>query len=79
MNLDRKDFLREIDGLFGFDAGTLTGTELLADTGHWDSMTVLEFIALADERYQVPLSPWQFRRCATVDDLFRVCERAARG
>lgn len=64
----RKDFLLLLDEVIEAQAGTLTGAEALQDIA-WDSLSVLGFIALMDERFGVAVSPKKLSKCKTVYDL----------
>lgn len=57
-----------MDALLGLDPGTLKGPEKLDDLEQWDSVALLEFIALTDT-HGVQLSPRQIVRCTTVAEL----------
>jgi acyl carrier protein len=58
--------------------GSLKGSEELRSLEHWDSLTVMAIIALADERFGVLLSPDEIAACRTVDELAGSMENAAR-
>lgn len=72
--MEREQFLLLLDDLFELPAGTLKGPEELADLEGWDSLGVMNFIALASEHYGVTLSPRQFANCDTVDALLALTE-----
>ena len=57
--------------------GTLTGGEKLEHLENWNSMAVLEYIALADTAGAGQLSPRQIRDCDTVADLLKLAKIAA--
>jgi acyl carrier protein len=65
----RNEFLDLLDCLFELPSGALKGPERLEELGHWDSMGMLGFIAMADEHCGITLSPKQFLQCSTVNDL----------
>ena len=67
--MSRQEFLTHVDELFELPPGSLTGQEALGALPGWGSMTVLGFMALADEHFGVALSARQFANCTTVDDL----------
>jgi hypothetical protein len=64
-----KAFFRAFEELLQLPSGSLQGFEALKDVPGWDSVAVVEFMALADEKYGVALSPRQFRECRSVQDL----------
>jgi acyl carrier protein len=47
----------------------LTGSEKLSTLGSWDSMAVISFMAMADDRFGLSLAPTGINSCKTVDDL----------
>lgn len=64
------DFINQMQ-----DAIDLPGVVLAADTAHkfldgWDSLCVLNTIAMVDEIYGVTVSGRQIEQAATVADLF---------
>ena len=71
--MNKQEFLRKLDELFEYEPGTLTGNEPLADIERWDSVTVLEYLALVDENFEgVEISPKQIPDCKTVNDLINL-------
>ena len=48
--MDRKEFLLALDEMLELDPGTLTGDETLESLEAWDSLAVISFIALVDEK-----------------------------
>jgi len=73
--VNKAEFYQNLDELLEFDPGTIKGSELLADLEAWDSMTVLSFIAMADEKYGVNIRANRIAECKSVDDLAAaVCE-----
>ena len=73
--MNKTEFYQNLDELLEFDPGTIKGSELLADLEAWDSMTVLSFIAMADEKYGVNIRANRIAECKSVDDLAAaVCE-----
>ena len=73
--MNKTEFYQNLDELLEFDPGTIKGSELLADLEAWDSMAVLSFIAMADEKYGVNIRANRIAECKSVDDLAAaVCE-----
>jgi acyl carrier protein len=62
-----------MNNLLELPAGTLTGTENLEDLENWNSLAMVEYIAMADSN-GAKVSPRQIRECETVDDLARVAK-----
>ena len=70
--MNSADFLRELDEMLELDAGTLTGSEKLADVEGWDSLAVISFIALVDEKLGIVVEGEKLARAKTVADLLDI-------
>ena len=66
--MTRDEFLVALSGLLEADS-PLTGSEELAALGSWDSVAVISFMAMVDDRWGVILAPTNIYACRTVDDL----------
>ncbi|WP_353860663.1 acyl carrier protein [Azospirillum formosense] len=67
--MNRKDFLLALDEMLELDAGTLTGAEELDSIDSWDSLAVISFIALVDEKLGHVVEGEKLVKAQTVDDL----------
>ncbi len=67
--MNKVEFYRNLDELLEIDPGTTTGGDLLEDLVGWDSVAVISFIAMADEKYGVNLPARRIAECKSVDDL----------
>lgn len=67
MKLDA--FLRELEALLELDANSLKGDEVLEDTGMWDSLTQVSFMAMVDEKFGLTLPAEKIAACKTVPEL----------
>lgn len=67
--MNRRELLLQVDEMLELSPGTLTGSENLSDIEQWDSLAMMNFIALASEQFGLTLSPRQFAGCQTVNDL----------
>lgn len=47
----------------------LTGSEELSGLGSWDSLAVMDLMAMIDDKWGVTLAPKDIYACETVDDL----------
>ena len=47
----------------------LTGSEELSSLDNWDSMAVISFMSMADDKCGVTLSPNKVNSCTTVNEL----------
>ena len=62
-------FLRNFEELLELPSGSVEGSTLLQDLPGWDSMAIVGFMAMADEKYGIVLSPKQFQTCNSLQDL----------
>ncbi len=69
-----QETLKKIDRLLELKPGTLSGEEKLDELASWDSLSVIGFIALADEKFSVRVSPAAIHEAETVNDLIRLLE-----
>lgn len=67
--MTRQEFLRKLEELLEVESHTLKGEEDLQDLEAWESLTVMEFMALADESFNVVLHPNDIASCDTVAEL----------
>jgi acyl carrier protein len=68
--MQKDDLLLKLDELFELEPGTLNGSEPLESIENWDSIKVLEFMALLDDNFEgIEISPKQIAACKTVGDL----------
>jgi acyl carrier protein len=67
--MTRSEFLRKLEEIMEIEPGSLEGTELLADLDAWDSLKVVEFLAMADEHFSVTVAPKAVSACKSVEDL----------
>ncbi|MCW2243733.1 acyl carrier protein [Azospirillum canadense] len=67
--MDRKEFLLALDEMLELDAGTLTGAEELESLDNWDSLAVISFIALVDEKLGLVVEGEKLAKAKAIDDL----------
>ena len=58
-----------IEEVIDVPEGSLRGNELLRDLENWDSLAFLSFLAMADTRFGIKVTPEQLRACVSVEDL----------
>jgi acyl carrier protein len=68
----RTQFYKEIEDILETAPGSIIGSEPLAELAGWDSLAVLSFLALADEKFGTALSATQLADCRTVADLAKL-------
>ena len=62
-----------MDSMLELPPGTLTGAETLDNLENWNSLAMVDYIALADSN-SVKLSPRQIRDCVTINDLAQLAK-----
>ena len=67
--MTKSDFLANLDEMMDQPKGTLKGGEALQDLPNWDSMTLVQFIAFADEEFSLSIPTAKLLSCQTVDNL----------
>jgi acyl carrier protein len=63
-----------MDELLELDVGSVKRDVLLSDLPEWDSMAVVGFIAMVDEKFGIVLSANRLRECKTTTDLAQLVE-----
>jgi hypothetical protein len=66
--ISKVEFLECLDGLLELPAGTVAWGDDLEGHG-WSSVTVMGFLAFADEKLGHAPSPAQLAKCQTANDL----------
>ena len=67
--MEQNKLLRSLAKLLQGPADSMQGTERLKDLGTWDSLAMIEYIAMADDDYGLELTPAEVRKCVYVQDL----------
>jgi acyl carrier protein len=63
------EFLRELEAMLERDQGSLAGDEVLVDLPEWDSLAIISFIALVDEKFGLAIEGNKLAAARTVPDL----------
>lgn len=72
--MSKQEFFPRFAELLELENANLTGDEKIADFKTWDSMKILEFMAMADEQFSVTVSPSALAKCQTVNDLIALLD-----
>lgn len=67
--MNRSEMIGYLEELLEKPKGTLSGDESLATIPSWDSVAVVGFIALIDEKLGFRVAGKQITDCKTVNDL----------
>ena len=68
MSVTKQEFLRMLETMLELDSGKLNGSEELQDL-NWDSLAVVSFMALADERFGIILSADRLNKAKSISEL----------
>jgi acyl carrier protein len=71
--VDKLKFFEELEIILELDSGSITGEEQLSDLGGWDSLAILSFISMVDEKMGMTLEPKRIAKCLTPMDLCQLC------
>jgi acyl carrier protein len=67
--MTKQEFLRELEEVLEVDVDSIKGDETLVDLGSWDSLAVMTFIAMVDEKFGVTLAASKLADAKSVVDL----------
>lgn len=67
--MEKNEFLLSLDELLELEPGTVKGSDTLDSLDGWNSLAVISFMALVDERFGITLQPRQIAGCSTIADL----------
>jgi len=67
-------FLREIEATLELPEGSLKPEDTLEDIAEWDSLAVISFIALVDEKLGLAVDGEALANAATVGDLLALVQ-----
>lgn len=67
--MTKQEFLTELEDVLEADAGSIKGDEALTDLEGWDSLAVMAFIAMVNEKFDVTLSASKLADSKNVGDL----------
>ena len=67
--MTKKEFLNHLEEIIEADPDTLTGGEMLTDLKKWDSLAIVGFIAMVDEKFGITLSGKNLQQCRSIADL----------
>jgi acyl carrier protein len=71
--MTKSEFLKEIDEIVQADSGATAMADRLDALKGWDSMAVVMFISMVDEKLDMSLDVPMLAACVTVADLAAIC------
>lgn len=70
--MNKAEFLPHLAQVIEADIGTMSESTVLNELPNWDSMRLLEVIALVDEQLGVNLNANQLAKCETVGQILDI-------
>lgn len=70
--MTEKEFLELLEEVIEAEPGTLSMDKWVVDIGGWNSIAIMSFIAMVDEKYEVILSPEEIGNAETIADLYKL-------
>ena len=72
--MKKNEFYNEIEEILEVDTGCLSGDEKLVELDGWDSLAIVMFIAMIDNKLNTAITAERLLDCVTIDDLAALCE-----
>lgn len=71
--MNKAAFFKELEGILEAPAGSVKEGAVLKEVGTWDSMSILSFIAFADEQLGLEVVAEDLAACVTAEHLVALC------
>lgn len=72
--MDKNEFLLMLDDIVEAEPGTIKDSDELEDVEGWDSMAMLGFIAMLDEKFGLIVPPEKIADAIVVSDLMALLD-----
>ena len=72
--MTKKELLQMLEEIVEAEPNTLTGEERLEDLQSWDSLAVVNFIAVVDENFGLTLEPKKIMESETINQLISLLD-----
>ncbi len=70
--MTNSEFLRALEEALELESGSIAGNELLSELGWWDSLAVLTFMAVADQKLGVIVAGEKVGNCRSLPELLEL-------
>jgi len=64
------NWLRLVEQALEVESHTLSSSDVLTNISKWDSLAVVQYLAMVDRQFGVTVRYEQIASCRTLDDLF---------
>lgn len=72
--MTKKELIEMLEEIVEAEPNTLTGEERLEDLQSWDSLAVVNFIAVVDENFGLTLEPKKIMESETINQLISLLD-----
>jgi acyl carrier protein len=72
--MDRQQMMAQLELVLEMSPGSLRDEDEVRSLEHWDSLKLLEILALADEQFHVELDADRLARCTRIADILVLLE-----
>jgi acyl carrier protein len=73
--MNEQEFIASIEELLEIDPGSISLETQLDSLEQWDSLAFVSFLALADSKYGVRVTPTELRASKSIADLMKLVEK----
>lgn len=77
--MTKKEFYEQLENILEMPAGSITGSEQLEELASWDSLAMVSFVAMADERLGATPGAERVQKSTSVADLVALMGDKIRG
>lgn len=70
--MEKAEFHHMVEEITGADPDSITEETVLKGLDGWDSLAIVEFVAMVDERLGVVVPAKQIKTCITTADLAKI-------
>jgi acyl carrier protein len=74
--MDKEQFIPQLEMVLEIEPGTLRGDQKVRDLEHWDSLKLLEILALADEQLHAEIDANKLAECVTIDEMLKLLDES---
>lgn len=73
--MNEQEFIASMEELLEIDPGSISLTTQLDSLQEWDSLAFVSFLAMADSKYGVRITPTELHESKSVADLMKLVEK----
>ena len=73
--MNEPEFIATMEELLETDPGSIGLATQLCSLQQWDSLAFVSFLAMADSKYAVRVTPTELRQCKSIADLMKLIEK----